>query len=238
MMLENLRIICLVPARAGSKGFPLKNLAKLSGVSLVERAVGVAIRTKGISDVFVSSDSQEILSRAANMGAKIRFRPAEFSSDSATATQVVQDFLDHLKVSGGYSHNDFILYLQPTSPLRTVHMLEQAIAQLSIGAKSVVSVSKFEHHPYKAVTILKDGRVAPLYDEMSLSANRQDFPEAFHCDANFFLFNIGLFLERGTFPISGSQAVASPIGSNHDIDTPQDLELIESRMKTGDLTLD
>lgn len=232
------RIIALIPARAGSKGFPGKNLAKLDGVPLVERAIRFAQSNPYISEVVVSSNSDEVINLATKLGSISHVRPEEFATDGATATQVVQDFISFYKEKLHLQPTDYILYLQPTSPLRKSSQLEEAVSILSNTVASVVSVSELEYHPYKSITLDAFGLVVDLTGLSSLSSNRQDLPKAYRCDGNIFLFQIQKFLELNRFPIVGSRNILSKKGFGVDVDTAEDLKLLEVKIHMGLIELE
>lgn len=221
------KVFAVVPARGGSKGFPRKNLAFLGDKTLLEHAIGFAKSTGGVHEVIVSSDSSEVLQIAREMGAKEHVRSEELAGDAATATEVVKDIISFLTFNESASKSDYILYLQPTSPLRTSLLLAESLELASEGHKSVISVSEASRHPMKSLTITQDGKCVPLFNKSHLSANRQSLPQAYFADGNIFLFEIGHFLTEGVFPIAGSAFVVSPEGRGTDVDSEIDLKFAE-----------
>ena len=128
----------IIPARAGSKGIPGKNLWKFDGVSLLARAIRLGQHCSRVDRVIVSTDSAEMQAIARAEGAECpRLRPADLASDSATSAQVVDHVIRSLDVS-----SDHILLLQVTSPLRTLadcnDFLDHYLASSAPAATSVV----------------------------------------------------------------------------------------------------
>ena len=150
-MYQNLKILAVVPARGGSKGIKLKNLRKIEGVSLVSKAVKVALSCGYIDEVTVSTDHDEIMRESLLAGAHCPFiRPPELSGDAVADWDVLNHALNELEKNRGCFF-DIILMLQPTSPMRTKKNICDAIHMLVDGGfDSVWSVSKTDskHHPY------------------------------------------------------------------------------------------
>ena len=105
----------IIPARGGSKGVPGKNIKKVNGIPLLAYPIISAHMTKGISKVYVSTDDEEIASVAKEYGCAVPFmRPTELATDTAASMDVVLHALETVEES-----YDYIVLLQPTSPLRT-----------------------------------------------------------------------------------------------------------------------
>ena len=117
-------VVALIPARGGSKGIPNKNLIDVCGKPLIAWSIIQARCTAGIDAVFVSSDSSAILEVASHYGAQPIKRPIEISGDFATSESAIDHGLKEIKESV-----EFIIMLQPTSPLRKPNDLNCAIQQ-------------------------------------------------------------------------------------------------------------
>lgn len=109
-----MRVIALLPARGGSKRIPRKNLEKVGGVSLVERAIGATQESRHVQATYVSTDDAEISQVALSCGAHVLSRPAELAADDATMEQAVRHFL----LFADLADDDIVLILEPTAPLR------------------------------------------------------------------------------------------------------------------------
>ena len=115
--------IGLIPARSGSTGLKNKNLIKINNKTLVELAVLNLINSKIVKNIYVSSNSNKILKIARRVGAYVIKRPAKYSNSRSTATQVVKHFLSKIKTN----KNDYLIYLQPSSPLKDSKHIISAI---------------------------------------------------------------------------------------------------------------
>jgi CMP-N-acetylneuraminic acid synthetase len=126
-MNKKLKILAIIPARSGSKGIPNKNIKKLSGRPLIYYTIKAALNSKLIDRIIVSSDSEKILKISEKLGAEIPFkRPKNISEDKSLAIEVIQHALNWLEKNEKY-FPDAIIYLQPTSPLRTKKHINEAI---------------------------------------------------------------------------------------------------------------
>ena len=115
-------VIAIILARGGSKGIPKKNVLNFAGHPLVAWSVIQAKKTKEIDEVFVSSDSDEILQIAKHYGAKIIKRPKKYASDTAKSEDAI---LHALEVLG--DGQEIIIMLEPTAPLRKPKDLGNAV---------------------------------------------------------------------------------------------------------------
>ena len=98
-----MKVLAIIPARGGSKGFPGKNLAKVGGKSLFEHAASVLNKTKTVNRIIVSTDSEKIAEHAQTIGLEVPFmRPAELAEDAVTDCPVFQHALSWLKNTDNY----------------------------------------------------------------------------------------------------------------------------------------
>src|SRR3989344_4581946 len=119
-MHKNKRILAVVVGRGGSKGIPGKNIRLLCGLPLIAYAVLPGKESKYIDRLIVSSDDAEIIKAAKSYGAEAPFvRPAELASDTAKALPLIQHAVRFCEEQEGKKY-DFIVYLEPTGPLRIV----------------------------------------------------------------------------------------------------------------------
>jgi CMP-N,N'-diacetyllegionaminic acid synthase len=118
----NKKVIAIILARGGSKGIPRKNILNFAGHPLVAWTVIQAKLSKEIDEVYISSDSNEILEIAEKYGAKIIKRPEEISGDSAKSEEAI---IHALSILG--ADQEMIIMLEPTAPLRKADDLDNCI---------------------------------------------------------------------------------------------------------------
>ncbi len=134
-----MRILCVIPARGGSKGLPRKNLRELAGRPLLAWTVEQAVAARHGLDVVVSTEDAEIAGVARAAGARVVHRPPELAEDTTPTEPVVRHVLDASRSAG---HDpDAVMLLQPTSPVRLPGTLDRAVDQLAeTGVDSLVGV--------------------------------------------------------------------------------------------------
>jgi CMP-N,N'-diacetyllegionaminic acid synthase len=159
-----MKILAIVPARGGSKSIPLKNIKKFCGKPLIVHSIETALNSPSVHRVVVSTDSKEIASISEKAGAEVPFlRPHEFALDNTPDLPVFVHCLEWLQENEGYEP-DIVVQLRPTSPLRSVKMVEDAI-RLMRGepeADSVRAVCDPSQNPFKMWEIKSDGYLTPL----------------------------------------------------------------------------
>jgi len=174
-------VLGIIPARGGSKGIPLKNLAELAGKPLLAYTTEAALNSRLLSRVILSTDHSEIARFGKGTGIEVPFlRPAEFATDSATIEAVVRHALNWLEETENYRPAAFVI-LHPTTPLRTAKHIDEAIEHLDRSdVDSVVSVSPPMEHPCDMV-YFKDRRMYWTLPKegYGAGAQRQGYPECF-----------------------------------------------------------
>lgn len=124
------KVVCIIPARGGSKGILRKNLRLLRGKPLLAYSIEAAKQAKLIDRVIVSSDDDEIMQVARHYGAETPFkRPEEFSTDEASTESVLKHALDWLNEHEHYSA-DIVVYLQTTDIFRKKGWIDKVIQKL------------------------------------------------------------------------------------------------------------
>jgi len=116
------KVLALIPARGGSKGIPNKNIKLFNRRPLIEWSIKLALKSKLIDKVVVSSDSQKILSISKELGAEVILRPKNISVDNATTESAISHCIKYFN-----NNYETIILLSPTSPLRKKNDLDNAI---------------------------------------------------------------------------------------------------------------
>ncbi|GGD41416.1 hypothetical protein GCM10012288_14410 [Malaciobacter pacificus] len=195
------KFLAIIPARGGSKRLPRKNVLDLSGKPLIVWSIEAGLKSKYISDVVVSSDDEEILEIAKESNAKTIKRPQEFASDTATTFDTLKHTIENMK------EYEYVVLLQPTSPLRNEKHIDEAIKLLEKkNADAVISVCKMEHSPLWSNTLDDDLSMISFLSDEVLNKRSQDLPNYFRlngaiyiCNTSKFLENKGFFLKENIF---------------------------------------
>ncbi|MGX1933695.1 cytidylyltransferase domain-containing protein [Microbacterium resistens] len=121
----------IIPARGGSRGIPRKNLQRVGGLTLVERAVRAAAAAEGVDLVVVSTDDPEIAAVGRAAGARVVDRPADLASDTASSESALLHALDELESAG--LGIEVVVFVQATSPFLPVDGIARAVADIRSG---------------------------------------------------------------------------------------------------------
>lgn len=220
------RVFALIPARAGSKGIPRKNLSMLGNETLVGRTISKAIKSNLFDEVFISSDSEEILSIGNQLGAKKLKRPSYLASDSSEAQDVVSHaihFFDTQNLT--FTQTDWIVYLQPTSPFVKVTTIMRMLSLAKLKQECVISVRAPSDSPFKIVKLDRNNKMTSLISGSNISANRQNMPEVYIPTGGCYIFTREMFESVNEFPINGATPYVIDQLEGFDIDTPLDLTI-------------
>jgi len=228
-----MKILCLIPARCGSKGINFKNIVELCGQPLLKYTTDIAINLfkKGLIDeVMVSTDCQEIADVSNNLGLPVPFlRPKNISGDKAKSTESVINALEYYSAKG--KSFDCVLLLQPTSPLRSLADVEESI----ILFKKHDSDSLISVYPEETINPLimyqKDGDFAlPLDTNHNRGVRRQEH-------GTLYVRNGAIYITRVNY-VKHSYSMVSkrPLmylmdkSRSVNIDTQDDLELVRKML--------
>lgn len=231
-MYKHKKILAIVPARGGSKGIPKKNIKMLCGKPLIFWSINAGKRSKYIDKLIVSTDSLEIAEVAKQFHAEVPFiRTAELASDTASSIDVIINALDFLAARN--EKFDYVLLLEPTSPLRTVEDIDLAIERLLSNkiAKSIVSVAKTESsHPAFCVTIDKDGLAKPFLKKDIKHVRRQELDEVYYLDGTLYFSEVDFLREKKTFYHDKTLIYVVERYKYLEVDEEMDLVCIEALM--------
>jgi CMP-N,N'-diacetyllegionaminic acid synthase len=223
MPVNNSPAIGLIPARGGSKGVLKKNTREVAGRPLVEFTIEAALNSSYLDEVYLSSDDDQILAIGREKGVLPIKRPAEFATDTSASEAVVKHFLTKLP-ENMVVQNPYIVYLQPTSPLRTAHHIDKALACMQDqGANTLVSVVEMLKSPFKSFTLNDDLKLQSLFDEKLSNTRRQDLPIVYLPNGAIYVFRISDFVERSGFPSDGSLPLIMSEAESLDIDSEEDI---------------
>lgn len=182
------RILAVIPARGGSKGLPGKNIRLLAGLPLIAHSVLLARSTPVITDVIVTTDSEEIASVARQYEARVLRRPPELGQDTTPMWPVVRHALASTEHDG--CAYDYVILLDPTSPGRVPEDIVAALGRLqrTTDADGIIGVSIPEFNPIWHCVVERDGWMADLIPEGAEYARRQDVPIVYRINATLYIW--------------------------------------------------
>lgn len=214
-------IVAIVPARAGSKGLPGKNIRLLGGKPLYRHSVDTALAA-GIGRVIVTTDIPSIWEDTLPEQVERVHRPPNLAADSTTMAEVMLDLLPACGLEKA-----LIIILQPTSPFRTPETIRRGLAEyLGSDCKMLMSVSKADSSILKW-GFVEDGQFRPVSDPGFCFANRQSLPEVFRPNGALYILSAQDFLAQKGFPDHALRALTIDDSEAIDIDRSSDFELCE-----------
>ncbi|MEO5345222.1 MAG: acylneuraminate cytidylyltransferase family protein [Magnetococcus sp. YQC-9] len=223
-MIGHETVLAVIPARGGSKGVKRKNIRPLTGKPLLAWTIEAARNCPEIDRLILSSEDAEIIATARAWGCEVPFaRPMELAGDEARASDVALHLLSTLPES-----YDWLLWLQPTSPLRTGADISAALhLAASQPIDSLVSVTPVEKSPYWMFHLQSDGAMQPLLPGDATRRNRQELPPVHQLNGAINLVRTQWFRASHRFIDSDTRAYVMPAERSLDIDTERDFRLAE-----------
>jgi CMP-N,N'-diacetyllegionaminic acid synthase len=191
-------VLGLIPARAGSKGIPGKNIKDLKGKPLITYTFDSALVSRSLTRLILSTDSEDIAKVGKDYGVDVPFiRPIEFASDHSPALDYIFHCLEFLEINEGYQP-DVIVLLQPTCPLRITEDIDNCINLLvKSDADSVVSVSELpaKYHPSWQFKVSDDGILSSFLGETwnNLPTARQNIDTTYSRNGAVYAFRNKMF---------------------------------------------
>ena len=228
-----LETLVFIPARAGSKGIPGKNMIPFGDAPLISHTFAIAKQLEDLSVPFVSTDCPRVLSLAGEFGFDTEYvRPASLAEDDSPIIDAILHGLEWLESKGG-SVPQSVLLLQPTSPLRSVNQVRQALEIFKESQmQSLVSVHEMREHPYECV--FGDSLNWEFLRKPSKQASRrQDYDERFYyIDGSIYLASVDFIKENKSLVKPGETYLFQTENRfNIDIDEPEDLEVAQALLK-------
>jgi CMP-N-acetylneuraminic acid synthetase len=217
-----MKILALIPARGGSKGIHRKNIRLFDGKPLIAWSIEAAKKSPSVAAVVVSTEDEEIADVARDFGADIPFiRPKHLSEDATSGMDPVFHALGILK---GF---DFVLLLQPTSPLRTAQDIEDIVKfRERLGVPAAVSVSECKLHPSCVYGITRDERFE-LLSGQPFNRPRQVLPPVYIPNGALYLAECAWLEKKRSFVSEETGAFVMPPERSIDIDTEFDWNIAE-----------
>lgn len=202
-------VLCVIPARGGSKGVPGKNLRPLGGKPLISFAIEAALAARGVAEVVVSTEHKMIAEIAESFGAEVPFlRPPEIATDKAALMDVIRHAYEFYKDGG--RQFDAVLCLQPTAPYIKSSTIDEAIDLLKeTECDSVTTVAEItQGHPYIAKRMESQNVITNFCDPPPGAdvSSRQSRETAYFLTGGFYLRRSGL--------VEDQTAVAHALGAD------------------------
>jgi N-acylneuraminate cytidylyltransferase/CMP-N,N'-diacetyllegionaminic acid synthase len=201
-VLNNRKVLGIIPARAGSKGLPGKNTKQFCGKPLIAYAIEAGSNCEFIDNLIVSTDSEEIAEIARTLGAHVPYiRPSKLAFDITSSTDVVIHALDFFKDNMDQIF-DYVILIEPTSPLRDSTDLTQAMKNLlkHDTAKSIVGICLTENQHPNYLYKLQNDNILIKYDNSNKTLpRRQDLDKVYFVEGSLYISDVDYFRQKNTF---------------------------------------
>jgi N-acylneuraminate cytidylyltransferase len=235
-------IVALIPARAGSKRIPDKNIRPLAGHALIAYSITAALQSQIFSAVIVSTDSQLYAEIAKYYGAKVPYlRPAELAGDLSPDIEWVQYTLNQLRQDG--REYDCFSILRPTSPFRLPETIQRAwrAFQKEEGIDSLRAVEKCKQHPGK-MWIVRGNRMMPLLplgppEQPWYSSQYQSLPEVYVQNASLEIAWSRVVFEKRTIAGNVLMPFFTKSYEGFDLNSDYDWNIAEQLVRSGQAQL-
>ena len=232
-MINDKRVLAIIPARGGSKGLPGKNIKELCGKPLIAWSIEQALKSKYIDNVFVSTDSGDVAKIAQEFSANVPFlRPAELAVDDSPTSDAILHVLGQLSMSG--ESYDYVALLEPTSPLRKSNDIDAAISMIvqNTDADCLVSVGEVHmEHPMIVKKIDKKGFVASYISNIAKIHRRQQADKSYFPYGVIYISKVPEFKKRQTFYTEKTIPYYIARWQNYEIDDELDFAIVAQIMK-------
>lgn len=227
-MYKKKNILGIITARGGSKGLRRKNICVVGGKPIIAWTIEAAKHSKYLDRIVLSSEDSEIISIARKWRCEVPFvRPKELSEDKTPGIFPVIHAINTLP-----DKYDFIVLLQPTSPLRTAQDIDACIKKcISGNHHSCVSVVEPEKSPFWMFSRNNKGFLVPLIKTDKMPARRQELPKVYALNGAVYVADCEWLLKRKSFVMEKTSAYEMPVDRSLDIDSRFDLLKMEAYLK-------
>ncbi len=231
-MYKGKKTLGIITARGGSKTIPKKNIKILAGKPLIAYTIKAAKESKLLTRCIVSSDDREIIKISKKYGAEVPFvRPEELAGDKSGSIEVVQHAIEWIRKNEDKEY-DYVMILQPTSPLRTGRDIDECIKKIvDNNADSVMSMFELVDFSLKKLKKIEKGLILPLVrEEGKKSSRHQDLGKIYKRNCAIYLTRTDL-IKKGDLFGKKSLAYLMPAERSADINKLYEFELAEFWVK-------
>ena len=220
-----MNILCIIPARGGSKGIPRKNIIPVAGKPMIAWSIQSALAATTINRLIVSTDDDEIATVSESYGAEIIRRPPELANDTASSESALQHALDELAAREQYEP-DLVVFLQATSPYRLVTDIDGAVNLLLQNNYDSLFSASAEHFTGRW-RLDEAGRARPLNFDPANRPRRQERGLEYLENGSIYVFRPRILKETGARMGGRIGIYPMPLERSFQIDAPEDIELLD-----------
>ena len=236
-MLNNKKVLGIIPARLGSKGLTRKNLKLLCGKPLIAHSIEAGLKSNFIDKLIVSTESEEIANESLKYGNLVPFlRPSKLAQDNTPIADVIKFTLEHYRDTLDETF-DYVVLIEPTSPLRDSNDIDKAIQNLveNTDAKSIVGICETKSiNPNFLFEMNENNFLIKWDDENDQPLQRQDIKKVFFIEGSIYISDVNYFLLNNTFYHEKTIGFEIPKWKSIEIDDFVDFSIAEYLMENRD----
>jgi CMP-N,N'-diacetyllegionaminic acid synthase len=227
--MKDMKVLCTICARGGSKGVKGKNIKLINGKPLIAYTIEQAKKSGLFEHIVISTDSDEIAEVSKEYGAEVFFkRLPEMASDTAGKLEVIKDAF--VKSEEFYKKKfDYLIDLDATSPLREVEDIINAFKQfLKKDNDNLITAMPSRRSPYfNLIECDKDGKVSLSKPLDTNVVRRQDAPNTYDMNASIYIWKREVILNESSIFLEKTGLFVMPEERSIDVDTLLDFEIVE-----------
>ena len=217
----------IIPARAGSKGIPQKNLVDIAGRVMIEYTIMAAQESNLLSSFIISTDSPQIAEFSKSLGCEVPFiRPVDLAQDDSTTISVIIHSLEWLKSKEGRYPSNVVL-LQPTTPFRNGNDIDKCIEFYTANnCNSLASVVEPHQHPLD-MCYFENGKFnrIKINKRNALDKGRQKYPKVWFIDGGVYIRDVKKLFKSSEILCEDTKVVELDRSHGIDIDDYYTLQL-------------
>lgn len=220
MEMTNEKLPAIIPARAGSKGIINKNIIDFCGKPLIAWSIEQALASNSISQVYVTTNGENIAKVAKEYGASIIWRPEELALDTSDSESAIIHAIDQIE-----EEFDSVVFLQATSPIRRIDDIEKAIMAFQKGGyDSLFSMSILEDY---CIWKKRDNKLSSFSYDYKMRGRRQEREKLYLENGSIYIFKKDLLLREHN-RLGGSIGMFEmPFECSYEIDSSKDIPICE-----------
>jgi CMP-N,N'-diacetyllegionaminic acid synthase len=222
-------VVCVIPARGGSKGLPGKNIKMLCGMPLIAHTIEQAKKSDYIDRVIVSTEDEAIAQISLEYGAEVPFiRPLELAGDSVATVDVLLHAIHWLE-SKQYLF-DILVLLHTTTPMRSVEDIDHSIALLvEEKVDNIFSVTEAHRNPYFNMVEINKNGYATLAKQGNFTT-RQAAPSVYDMNSSIYVWWKEILKQKKRIFLDKTKIYVMPKDRSIDIDDPMDFKIADMMM--------
>lgn len=223
-MIEGQTVLAVILARGGSKGVPAKNILYVGGKPLIAWTIKEAQKSQYIDRLVLSSDNMEIISVANEYGCESPFvRPAHLALDDTPSMHSLLHTIENIE-----NRYDYIMLLQPTSPLRIVADIDGCIAAcVEHNVPACVSITQASKSPFWMYRMDSEGFMQSIMNTSNNTLSRQQLPEVYVLNGAVYVARTEWLIKEGSFMSPMTIGYVMPRERSLDIDNQLDMDICD-----------